>query len=370
MAGLIGIDTSRAIRTIQTGTEHYSRALVTALLTRPGERRYRLYFDRPPDDGFGNAPIAEHRIIRMSRGWTHLGLGPEVARHPPDLLFVPSHVLPVVCPVPSVATIHDVGYLWHREAYSPLAWLLLHLGTLRNTRADRIIADSEATARDLVAHFRVEPQRIRVVYLGGPEAAQVSDSAATRKAYHLPERYFLFVGTLQPRKNLRRLLQAFARIAPRYPDVALALAGQAGRGAPALVAEIGRLGLTERVQLLGYVPSAALPALFAGAVGFVFPSLYEGFGMPALDAMAWGTPVIAAATSSFPEVVGDAGVLVDPLDVAALASALERLLEEPSLREQLTVAGRIRAASFTWERCAEGVEAVFDELLEEYSRHD
>ncbi|HEX5416275.1 MAG TPA: glycosyltransferase family 1 protein [Chloroflexota bacterium] len=362
MAGLIGVDASRAIRPIQTGTERYSRALIQTLLARPGERRYRLYFDRPPQGCFGDAPNAEQRVIRMPRGWTHLGLGTEIARRPPDLLFVPSHVLPVVCRVPSVATIHDVGYLWHREAYSPLAWLLLHLGTLRNTRADRIIADSEATTRDLIANFRVDPARVRVAYLGGPTEQSIGDPTAARQVYKLPARYFLFVGTLQPRKNLRRLLQAFARIAPRYPDVGLALAGQAGHGAPALVAEVARLGLSERVQLLGYVPPADLPSLFAAAVGFVFPSLYEGFGMPALEAMVWGTPVIASKASSLPEVVGDAGLLVDPYDVASLADALARLLEDPALRQELIAAGRSRAGLFTWDRCSEGVEAVFDEL--------
>lgn len=363
MAGLIGIDASRAIRPVQTGTERYSRELIRALLVRPGERRFRLYFDRSPGDAFLVDSAAECRVISVRRGWTHLGLGPEITRRRPDLLFVPSHVLPIVCPVPSVATIHDVGYLWHREAYSPLAWLLLHLGTLRNARADRIIADSQATARDLIGHFGVPPERIRVAYLGGPVVAELGDVAAVRATHHLPERYFLFVGTLQPRKNLARLLHAFARVVARVPGVGLALAGQAGHGAPTLRAQIAGLGLSEWVHLLGYVPSADLPALFAGAVGFVFPSLYEGFGMPALEAMAIGTPTIVSTTGSLPEVVGDAGLLVDPYDTSGLATAMERLLDDSGLRDRLIAAGRLRAASFTWERCAEQVDAVFHELL-------
>lgn len=363
MAGLIGIDASRAIRPIQTGTERYSAELIRALLARPGDRRFRLYFDRSPRDRLYFDGRAECRVISVPRVWTHLGLGLEVARRRPDTLFVPSHVLPIFCPVPSVATIHDVGYLWHREAYSPLAWLLLHLGTRRNCRADRVIADSQATARDLMRHFGVASEKIRVAHLGGPPLALDVDAASARATYRLPERYFLFVGTLQPRKNLPRLLRAFAEVAESDATVALALAGPAGRGAPSLQRLISALNLDGRVHLLGYVPVGDLPGLFAGAIGFVFPSLYEGFGMPALEAMAWGTPVIAATTGSLPEVVGDAGLLVDPYDTSGLKQAMERLLEDSGLRERSIVAGRARVASFTWDRCAEKVEAVLDEVL-------
>ncbi|MGH2459907.1 MAG: glycosyltransferase, partial [Chloroflexota bacterium] len=165
---LVGIDASRAGRAIRTGTEGYALHLIAALLQRPSGNRYRLYFDQEPFSDFPFAERAEHRVIKFPRLWTHVRLATEVIRRRPDLLFVPSHVIPLGCPVPAVVTIHDVGYLWNRSAYTPLAWVLLHLGTLQNARsARRIVADSRATARDLIAHFGVPPERIQVAYLGG-----------------------------------------------------------------------------------------------------------------------------------------------------------------------------------------------------------
>ncbi len=359
---LVGIDASRAVRLARTGTEWYSFEVIRALLRRPTPTRYRLYFDRDPGATFPRSDRLEERVIRLPRLWTHFRLSAEIVRHPPDRLFVPSHVIPLVCPVPAVATIHDVGYLWYREAYSPLRWTLLHLGTLWNVRAARrLVVDSEATARDLTTHFGVAPERLRVAYLGGPEP-RVVDPSDVLARYALPPRYLLFVGTLQPRKNLNRALRAFAiaRQATRLP-LALVLAGQPGRDAPRLRGMVAALGLENDVRWLGYVPDADRPALFAGATAFVFPSLYEGFGLPALEAMAWGTPVLASSAGSLPEVVGDAGLLVDPYDVDELARAMERLLDDAALRERLIEAGRRRAATFTWERCAATVEAVIQE---------
>lgn len=369
MAGLssplIGVDASRAVRARVTGTEAYSRNVIAGLLDRSSELRYRLYARDAPSAIFGTSPRAEDRLIRLPYLWTHAGLRAELARRRPDLLFVPSHVVPIACPVRAVVTIHDVGYLWHRSAYSPLAWLLLHLGTRHNARvAHRVIADSRATARDLVAHFGVRPDRVRVIPLGAPPASEVAPDPALNARYGLSSPYFLFVGTLHPRKNLDRILQAFARLVRGGHDrLTLALAGAAGRGAPALIARIRALGLENRVRCLGYVPAADLPALYAGAVGFVFPSLYEGFGLPPLEAMAWGAPVVASTTSSLPEVVGNAGLLVDPYDVPGLAAAMERLLDDPALRDRLIAAGRERVALFRWDRCAEETEAVLLESL-------
>lgn len=363
-APLIGLDASRAARSLVTGTEAYSRQLIAALLDRPSDLRYRLYANRLLTDVVPASARAESHVVSTPYLWTHLGLRTELARRPPDLLYVPSHVVPIRCPVRSVVTVHDVGYLWHRSAYAPLAWLLLHLGTRHNARtAHRIIADSQATARDLIAHFGVAPERLRVAYLGGPPVEEVVADQSVSERYGLPARYFLFVGTLQSRKNLDRTLRAFARVARRDAGVALALAGAAGRAAQQVARRVQDLRLGDRVRLLGYVPAVDLPGLYAGAVGFVFPSLYEGFGLPALEAMAWGTPVIASTTSSLPEVVGSAGILADPYDVAGLAAAMERLLDDHALRTRLITAGRERARSFTWERCAEQVEDVLRESL-------
>jgi len=360
---LVGIDGSRAGRAVRTGTEGYSLHLIAALLRRSSGNRYRLYFDREPPADLPFAERAEHRVIRFPRAWTHVRLAAELIRRPPELLFVPAHVIPLVCPVPAVATVHDVGYLWHRSAYTPLAWILLHAGTLLNARAARrIVADSRATARDLVDHFGVSPERIRVAYLGGPPVRVVDPDPEIVARYGLPPRYFLFVGTLQPRKNLTRLLRSFASVPqPRQSQVGLVLAGRPGIGSAELRQRAAALGLESRVTWLSYVPEEHLAPLYAGAVSLVFPSLYEGFGRPILEAMAWGTPVVASNASSLPEVVGPAGLLVDPYDVEGLSQAMARLLDDQPLRERLIVAGRLRAAEFTWDRCAAEVEVAFAE---------
>ncbi len=358
---LVGIDASRAIRPVQTGTEIYSRQLIAALASRPTSNRYRLYVDRNPGSLLPTGERTETRIIPLERAWTHLRLGFDLVRDPPDLLFVPSHVVPLVCRVPSVVTIHDVGYLWYRSAYSPLAWILLHLGTIRNARgARRIVVDSRATANDLIHHFGVPANRLHVAYLGGPNVEEIAPDPSVRARYGLAERYFLFVGTLQPRKNVPGLLRAFAELRRRMAGpVDLVLVGQPGRGEADLRTLARKLGVEDYVRWLGYVPATDRPSLFASASALVFPSLYEGFGLPPLEAMAWGTPVITSNTSSLPEVVGDAGILVNPRDVTELANAMARILDDLTLRERLIAAGRVQAARFTWDRCASDVELAF-----------
>ena len=362
---LVGIDASRALRPVQTGTESYARQLIAALSDRPSPFRYRLYVDRDPQRPLGGWRAVETRVIRMPRLWTHLGLSYELLRHPPDVLFVPAHVVPIICPAPAVVTIHDIGYLWYRRAYRPVSWVLLHLGTIQNARAARIIlADSEATAGDLVRHFRVPRSKIRVAYLGGPTVEPSDHHPLPSRLPDLPERYFLFIGTLQPRKNLARLLRAFAKIGrTAYPSVGLVIAGREGPGSETLRALSQRLGVMDRVHWLGYVADADRASLYVNAVAFVFPSLYEGFGLPILEAMAFGTPIISSTAAALPEIVGNAGLLVDPFDVNGFALAMRRLLDDSALRESLIARGYRRVTEFTWDRCAAVVEAAFNDAV-------
>jgi glycosyltransferase involved in cell wall biosynthesis len=352
---LVGIDASRAVAARPTGTEVYSQRLVQALLTLESPHSFRLYLrSRPPAGAF---PGAELGVMPFPRLWTHLRLSWEMARCPPDVLFVPAHVLPLVHPRASLVTVHDLGYLHFPEAHRLGQRWYLDLSTRWNARfATHVLADSEATKADLVAHYATPPEKITVAFPGRDEIlAPVDDPAAIEavKARHgIVGSYFLYLGTLQPRKNLARLIAAFAALPP---ETVLVLAGRRGWLYEGFFAQVRCLGLEGRVLFPGYVREEDKAALLSGALAFVFPSLYEGFGLPVLEAQACGCPVITSTTSSLPEVAGDAALLVDPSEPAAIAAAMARVAADPALRATLVERGFANVRRFSWTACARSV---------------
>ncbi|MGQ9584455.1 MAG: glycosyltransferase family 4 protein [Anaerolineae bacterium] len=373
---LVGIDASRVTAEGRTGTETYSLYLIREILRQGSPHRFRLYFREPvPLDLFPSEGRWEPRCIPFPRLWTHVRLSWEMIAQPPEVLFVPAHVLPLVRPRWCLVTVHDMGYLYFPEAHPPLARAYLDWSTRFNCRvATRILALSETTRTDLARHYGVPKDKVEVVYPGvregmRPDLAPAQVEAALHR-HGVQQPYYLYVGTLQPRKNLIRLLGAFAEASrvwdgPARQEPRLVLAGKEGGERKALRREVRRLGLEGRVRFLGYVPDEDLPSLYRGALAFVFPSLYEGFGLPIVEAMACGTPVVCSATSACGEVAGDAGLLVDPLDVDAIAQALVRVGSDRTLRESLTLLGLERARAFSWERAARQVLAVLDALATE-----
>jgi glycosyltransferase involved in cell wall biosynthesis len=369
---LIGIDASRAAVAQRTGTEAYSLHLIRALLALDTTHRFRLYFNGPPPPGLiPDVAHCEQRVMPFPRLWTHLRLSAEMMRHPPDVLFVPSHVLPLCHPPRSVVTVHDLGYHFYPEAHTTAQRHYLEWSTRYHTRtAAHLLADSQATADDLTNVYGADPQRMTVVHLGvDPTLRPVRDPAAlesvARKA-GISGPYVLYLGTLQPRKNLVRLIEAFAALctqqANAIPDTQLVLAGKRGWLYREIVSRAHELGIGDRVVFPGYVDDADLAALYSGAELFVMPSLYEGFCMPVLEAMACGTPVACSSTSSLPEVVGDAALTFDPQDTAAMAAQIGRALADAGLRARLVGRGFERVKRFTWERCARQVLEVLERV--------
>lgn len=359
----IAIDASRTTTAQRTGTENYALQLIRALLALGSPHRFRLYFrDTPPDGLFPSRPGVTQHIIPWPRAWTHARFALALWRARPDVTFVPAHTLPLWFPGPAVVTVHDLGYVYFPDAHPPAARRYLDWSTRHSVRrATRVLVDSLATAQDLAAHYGVPEHRIALVYPGVDEAlAPVVDRSAldaVRARYGLPERYLLFVGTLQPRKNIARIVQAYGRWRARQasPDVALVLAGPRGwLFDPAWIAGV------EGVVLPGYVRDADVAALYSGALALVFPSLHEGFGLPVLEAMRCGTPVITSNTSSLPEVAGDAALLVNARDVDAIAGAIERVASDPALRADLVARGFRQARKFTWQRAAEQALRVLE----------
>jgi len=351
----IGIDGSRATVGRLTGTERYSVELLSALADLDTPEEIRVYLnatDRPPDMRLPGTAVP----IPGPRFWTLRNLAAEMRRDPPDLLFVPSHVIPPVHPR-SVATIHDLGYLTEPESHQPIHRKQLEWTTRWNAKAATgLIAVSETTKSDLVEFLDIDPNRIRVIYHGvGKELAPATEPeiAAVRERHGIGPMAILAVGTLQPRKNLMRLIQAFEQLAPRSPDLQLVLCGAPGWRSDQILHRASASPFHHRIQHLGYIPDSDLPALYSSAAVLAFPSLYEGFGMPALEAMACGTPVVAANRSSLPEICGDAPVLVDPLDAESIANGIDLVLTDDEVRQRHTDRGFVRAEKFRWHECAE-----------------
>jgi len=368
---IIGIDASRAVTSQRTGTEAYALYLIRALITQTANTPYRLrlYFNQPPaPDLFPSVPHVERVDIPFPRLWTHLRLARELRQHPVDLFFTPAHVLPLTIRGRALATIHDLGYHHFPQAHPLTQRLYLHWSTRHNAhRATHLLADSQATKDDLVRFYHTSPEKVTVVYPGlpgGSEQATVSSEQllvnsepASFTIHHSPftihhsSPYFLYVGTLQPRKNLARLVEAYAQSGVSHQ---LVLAGRVGWLAQELLEMIKRQPETVRgrIHLPGYVSEQEKTRLLQGATALLFPSLYEGFGFPVLEAQAVGTPVLCAHSSSLPEVAGESALLVDPLQVGDIAAAIQRLSQDVALREELSRKGYDNVRRFTWENAA------------------
>jgi glycosyltransferase involved in cell wall biosynthesis len=370
---LIGVDASRATVAQRTGTEAYSLHAIRALIDIASMHRLRLYFNVPPSsDLFPRVAHCEHRVLPAPRLWTHGRLSVEMSGHPPDVLWVPSHVLPAVHPRHSVVTVHDLGHRYYPQAHTLFQrWYLEWSARYHVRAAAHLLADSYATRHDLVRWYGADPARITVAYLGvDPTFKPVRDPAEIARVaqrYGLGQPYLLCVGTVQPRKNLIRLIEAMAVLREQgaMGALTLALVGKRGWLSDPIFSRVGELGLEARVMLTGYVDDADLPALYSGAELFVMPSLYEGFCMPVLEAMACGTPVAASNASSLPELVRDAAICFDPQDVGAIAEAITYGLRDRQFRADLIARGLDRSQEFTWERCARQVLGVLEQVAVE-----
>ena len=356
----IGIDASRALRARRTGTERYSLELINALLDLDSGHQFRLYVPAPPPQKLfrGNADIA---VLAGRRLWTHAKLGPYTRSHPPDVLFVPAHVLPVVGPRKTVVTVHDLGYEHFPQAHPWRQKQYLRWSTRRHVRVStQVIADSQATKDDLISFYGADSDRIHVVHLApDPDLKREPDPsriANVRASYGIPPdaEYILHIGTIHPRKNLNRLVDAFSLLRQRLPErkLHLVLAGGMGFEGDALQHKVADMGLAAHIRFTGYARVHDIPTLYSGAACYTLPSLNEGFGFPALEAQTCETPLVCARTSSLPEVAGDGALYFDPFDVEDMADAIERVLVEPDLRSELVKKGRENVKRFSWKKTA------------------
>ncbi|MCO5187598.1 MAG: glycosyltransferase family 4 protein [Anaerolineae bacterium] len=359
---LFGIDASRAVDTERTGTEAYAYRLITALLPLAEQRGHhvRLYSNGPLPAALQSvSPRITPVVMPFPRLWTHVRLGAELHRRPPDLFFTPAHVIPASYRGPAVATVHDLGYLAFPKMHTRRQRLYLDWSTRHNVRRSRVVlADSRATRDDVVRLMAASPEKVAVVYPGkDPTLQRVTDSAEINRVctrYGIIQPYCLHIGTIQPRKNLTRLITAFGQIAAHIPHN-LVLAGKAGWMADPIRDTLDQLpsSLRQRIILTGYMADEDKAALLSGAAALLFPSLYEGFGFPVVEAQQCGTPVLCADSSSLPEIAGDGALTVNPLDVAALADGIGRIVADTALQANLIAAGQRNVQRFDWQQSAE-----------------
>lgn len=359
----------------RAGIGRFTQELTAALLRVAPEHTYTAFYNRPAEAH--PAPPVD-RLPRLTVPWGDKPWRLRVAlaywlRRPQDALFpgvelfhATDHLLPRLQRIPAVFTVYDLTYRL-TDTHTTLNRLFLTWMMPRFLRAARaVIVISEATRRDLLAHYRVPAEKVHRVY-GGVAASfrRTSTDAmmAVRARYGLPTRFILSVGTIEPRKNYPRLLEAYRRLRDQGRTEGLVIVGKRGWRCEAFFERLRALDLEGVVTLPGFVADEDLPALYSAAEVFAYPSLYEGFGLPPLEALACGTPVVVSNTSSLPEVVGDAGLLVPPDDAEALAAALTRLLDNPVLRAQLSARSFHQAAQFTWEATARHTLEIYQEVL-------
>ncbi|MDP2721108.1 MAG: glycosyltransferase family 1 protein [bacterium] len=367
---VIGIDASRIAREEKTGTENYSINIIKALTSIDKKNRYVLYFNKLPRFFDISQTNVSTKILTLPRFWTQFRLAYECLVSPPDILFVPAHTIPVIRrpSLKTVVTVHDLGeeflaayHQFPQKIY--LNWSTRYVAA----HASHIISISKFTKEDLKTTLKVPSKRISVVYEGiDKELFYQRDKdliARTRAKYGLAGKYFLYVGTIQPRKNLVRLIEGFAQA--NLSDTDLVLVGTKGWFYEDIYKAPEKFSVSNHVRFLGYVDNEDLPILYSGALGLTFPSLYEGFGLPILEAFACNCPVLTSNIGSMAEVADFAALLVDPLDVKDISFGLRTLAGDSKLREKMVEEGQKRAQDFSWEKAARETLRVFEKVYQQ-----
>lgn len=397
---IVGIDASRANESERTGTEWYSYHLIQEFKKLDSKNEFRLYSPSSLKDGLENLPNNfQSRVLKSPTEmlWTQTRLSAEMFLNQPDVLFVPAHTIPIIHPKKTVVTCHDVGFERFPELYAThsigpskgLAGLAVKTAAKIATgfkysnneldyhrwsmkfalkHAAKIIVVSEFTKKEIKEIYKVSGENISVVYNGFDRekfvpAKNQSAIDTTLQKYGINNPFYLFVGRLEEKKNIVGMLEAFALARAKEPKLAktmFALAGRPGYGYDRIQSAIKRLGLENSVKQIGWIPDADRVNLLNASKIFLFASMYEGFGIPILEAFGCGTIVITSNRASCPEVAGDAALSVDPKNPEEMANAIIKLENDEKLRENLRQKGLARAKKFSWAKCArEALEVLY-----------
>ena len=368
----IAID-AHSVGTQLAGNVTYITSLIEALAEVDKKNEYTLYVTKPEAvekysdrwDNFRVRRTLPHTpLIRIP-----ITLTAELRLRPVDILFV-QYTAPLFAPCKVVTTIHDISYEHLPETYNRRSRFQMKL-TIRHTarHADHVIASSEYSRQDLIDTYRLSPEKVTAIPLAAPVSyrpiTEKDELDRIRKKYDVQGDFVLGVGSIQPRKNLGRLISAYAMLAEKRDDLPpLLLVGKKALLFEETLNATDMHGVKDRVRFTGYVPDEDLPPLYSAATCFVYPSFFEGFGLPPLEAMQCGTPVITGDRTSLPELIGDAGIRVDPFDAGKIADSIEKRLTDVSLRKYMSERGLERAKQFSWEATARQTLGIFERIME------
>lgn len=346
----------------RVGSNQYAYELIKAIYQLDHKNEYTLYLSTPPlPDLPPERKNWHYQTMGPRKLWNIFGLPRALFKEKPDLVFNPGHYSPIFSPAPLVVSIMDLGHLRFPEQFTkPIYGKLKFWTRFSLNRAKHIFAISQSTKNDIIKYYQTEASKITVTYLGydkkrfNPEIRE-EKTKKVKKKYKIKGDYLLFLSTLKPNKNIEGLLEAFRLL--KNQELSLVIAGRKGWLFTTIFVKVNELNLGKRVIFTDFVPEEDVPALMKGAKVFILPSFWEGFGIPLIEAMAVGTPVVTSQAGSLPEVVGEAGVVVDPHDFKAIAKGIEKAIER---KDELMKKGFKQIEKFSWEKCAQKTIEVLE----------
>lgn len=366
---IIGIDGNEANVEKQVGVSVYSRYLLKYFEKIANQDlQFKIYLREEPKKNLPSTnPFFQYQIVKGKILWSqfflplHLYLKKNI-----DIFFAPAHYAPRFSPVPYVVTIHDLSFFYYPDEFLKIDLFKLKDWTQRSVKnAKKIIAVSKNTKKDVLKFYQTPESKVNVVYNGfeKPSSPNTNTVKSVLEKFNLKtKKYILYVGTLQPRKNITTLIKAFSKVSETEPDWKLVLVGKKGWLYQNIYEEVNRLNLANKVLFTDYIPDEEVAALYTQAFCFVLPSLYEGFGIPILEAMSYSCPVITSFTSSLPEIGGEACLYLDPDSVQDLIEEIQKLKDE-NVRNEYVKRGKERIKHFSWEKCARETLSVIQKAI-------
>ncbi len=366
---IIGIDGNEANVKNRVGISEYSFQLLWHLKeSQTLDLKFQIYLKNKPLPHMpGESESWKYRILRPGKLWTQWRLPLDLYMHKPspDVFFSPSHYAPRFSPVPSVISIMDLSFLYYPELFSKKDLLQLRNWTEYSIKkAKKVITISNSSKNDIIKEYKIESGRVNVTYPGIRDFTSLKPKVygmnQLKTKYGIGDKYILFVGTLQPRKNIERLIEAFSRLSGK--NLELVIVGKKGWLYDEILQKPKHLGIESKVKFLSKVGNDELPIFYKHAICMVLPSLYEGFGLPVLEAMKHGCPVIISDVSSLPEAGGDACLYINPKDVDDIAAKMTSLINDEKLRIELIEKGKKQSAKFSWENTAKQTIKVLEQI--------